>query len=176
MNLNSQIDRVLRGLTSSIFSIRIASPGNVTEVVSVVFWDGLGGAAFSNWIERGNSRAEGKWQACCWLSTFPRPAGAVGIAERFPRAVERVENLFLVFPGFPRTVISTAFARLRFGRIAIMRSSAATVCSDRLIIRSVRRHIPRFQGRHRARACERSRCATVSLDAEGFAVDRVKWL
>jgi hypothetical protein len=31
--------------------------------------------------------------------------------ERFPRAVGRVENLPFGFPGFPRTVISTASAQ-----------------------------------------------------------------
>ena len=34
----------------------------------------------------------GKWETCFWFSTFPslrrRPVGNVGIAERFPRAVE----------------------------------------------------------------------------------------
>jgi hypothetical protein len=38
--------------------------------------------------------------------------GNVGIAERFPRAVGRVENLILVFHAFHRPVISTAWSRL----------------------------------------------------------------
>jgi hypothetical protein len=74
---------------STTFSGRIASPGNVTEVITVVVGAGTSeGAAISNlrkepgeerssvsrhivfeFIERAHSRAEGKWKAWYWLST-----------------------------------------------------------------------------------------------------------
>jgi hypothetical protein len=52
----------------------------------------------------------------------------VGIAERFPRAVGRVENLILVFQAFHRPVISTVGPRLvRFGSLLLLRRSAETI-------------------------------------------------
>ena len=52
----------------------------------------------------------------------------MGIAERFPRAVERVENLISVFQAFHRPVISTVGPRLVcFGSLLLLRRSAETI-------------------------------------------------
>jgi hypothetical protein len=55
--------------------------------------------------------------------------GNVGIAERFPRAVGRVENLILVFHAFHRPVIPTAWLRLiRFcSLLLLLRGSAEAI-------------------------------------------------
>jgi hypothetical protein len=47
-----------------------------------------------------------------------RGCGNVGIAQRFPRAVERAGKPAFGFPGFPRAVISTVVPRLQLIRIA----------------------------------------------------------
>jgi hypothetical protein len=83
---NVKVGNVLSDLfgicsASSIFPVRVASPGNVTEVVSVVFCDGPEGEAFSNWIERGNTRVEGSGKAAVGAFHFSSARLAVGMWE-----------------------------------------------------------------------------------------------
>jgi len=50
-----------------------------------------------------------------------RGCGNVGIARRFPRAVERVENLLLVFQAFHGPSFPKPLAGLQLDPIAIIR-------------------------------------------------------
>ncbi len=60
----------------------------------------------------------GKWETCFWFSTFPRRSrrscGNACFRRDFQGAVERGENLLLVFHAFHSPAISTALFRLSF--------------------------------------------------------------
>jgi hypothetical protein len=71
-----------------------------------------------------------------------RACGNVGIAERFPRAVERVEILVVGFPGFPPPVISTCV-------LGLMESQAVPECDAQGAMKDVPMRVQKTQ-RHRS--------------------------